>query len=83
MKKIVQVGIKRLGSSLLINVSNTTLNKPYVDNNEIVTSKKEKGHGYGIKNVKECLKKYNGCLEFGYKTGIFTAEVVMPDAIEV
>lgn len=81
--KMVQVGIKSLGSNLLINVSNTASSKPYVVNNEIVTSKKEKGHGYGIKNIKICLKKYNGSLNFAYENGIFTAEIILPDAIEI
>lgn len=42
------------------------------------TSKKDKEcHGLGIKNVKECCEKYEGCLQTELEEGVFKATVTM------
>lgn len=81
--KKVDVYIKKLSSNLLINIANTALNEPVIKDNEFVSSKKENGHGYGVKNIKECLKKYSGCMDCRYENGMFITDLVINNVIEI
>lgn len=50
---------------------------------EFVSSKKENGHGYGVKNIKECLEKYNSCMDYRYENGMFITDIVIPNVLEL
>ncbi len=48
-------------------------------NPELKTTKSQKGiHGYGIKSVKDIVKKYNGMIEFFEKNSVFIADIWLP-----
>jgi sensor histidine kinase regulating citrate/malate metabolism len=55
---------------------------PIIENNEIKTSKSGAGHGYGLKNVKMSLDKYNGLLELKCENNIFEANILIPNVIK-
>lgn len=47
-----------------------------LNNDNFVTTKNEGNHGYGLKNVYECLKKYNGIMKTSHKNKIFTTIII-------
>ena len=81
--KKVDMNIKILGSNLFINIVNTSLPPIKIDKNEFLSSKSGSWHGYGLKNVKSCLEKYNGNFESSYDGQFFTTEIIIPNALSV
>ena len=81
--KWVNVSIKILESQLLITVSNKTSEEPHMVRGEFVSSKKEKNHGYGIKNARRCVEENNGQLNIIFRDKVFTAEVIFYNALTV
>lgn len=58
---IIQLSIKKNAYYLVLSISNTCSNIPKIQNNSILTTKKDKfDHGYGIENIKFTVKKYHG-----------------------
>lgn len=47
-----------------------------LNNDNFVTTKSEGNHGYGLKNVYECLKKYNGIMKTSHKNKLFTTIII-------
>lgn len=59
-EKIIKIKIKKDSSGYILSVHNTTSRNISIENGEIITTKKDNlNHGYGIKNIKSVLKKYN------------------------
>lgn len=81
--KKVDINIKILSSNLFINIVNTSLPPLKTDENEFLSSKSGSRHGYGLKNVKNCLEKYNGSFESSYDGHFFTTEIIIPNALSV
>lgn len=47
-----------------------------ITNGELRTTKKDKkNHGYGLRSIKACVKKYDGSLNISYDNGIFTMDI--------
>lgn len=82
-RKQVWVKVRNLESNLLVSISNYISNEPVIVNGEIVTSKQEAGHGYGLKNVKMCMESIGGYFDISINNGCFTAEVIFTDAVPV
>jgi hypothetical protein len=80
--KTVRLHIKRLKANLFICIQNSVCKMPIIENNEIKTSKSGAGHGYGLKNVKMSLDKYNGLLELKCENNIFEANILIPNVIK-
>ena len=80
-KKEVDVSIKVIETKLLIVVSNYTKEKPDIIDGKIKSSKKEKNHGYGIKNIKKCVENNEGDFNITFVDNIFTAEVFFNDIL--
>lgn len=57
-------------NTFIISLKNHINNKTYVDPEEElpVSSKKEDGHGYGLKNIRTIARKYNGDIEIRQET---------------
>lgn len=81
-EKIVEVSAKMQGGNLFVSIINHTKQTPQIVNGVFISSKKTAGHGYGMKNVKECLKKNQGYLETKYEDGVFIVEVILLGVIE-
>lgn len=41
------------------------------------TKRDKRRHGYGLRNVEDAVKKYNGTLQTSIENGVFTAEVLL------
>ena len=74
----VRVDIYMGNNALLImrieNNHNTKLKKK---GSEYMTIKQEKGHGYGLKNVRACMEKYGGNLFLEEQDGTFLAILIV------
>ncbi len=63
---------------LYINTKNTYLNSPVVVDKNFVTIKTDKNlHGFGIKNIKKVVDKYNGEYTSYIKNNFFTSEIML------
>jgi hypothetical protein len=63
--KLVLFRIKNINDMIYIEIINPVAEKVLISNKLIETSKEDKKHhGYGIMNIKDCLHKYNGFLEY-------------------
>jgi len=61
---------------LIINTENTFNGEVDYEDGEVV-SKKGKGHGYGLKNIRKSADKYNGYLEIDYNDKWFFVDVLL------
>ncbi len=76
-KKYILVSISSGGGQLKITVENTSL-PVMIENNKIKTTKADKSkHGYGIKSIKEALRRSDGFVTFSYDDGMFVCRMVM------
>ena len=64
-------------SLLIFRVENNFETLPKKKGFEYLSTKKEKGHGYGIKNVKEAAEKYGGILYLEEEKGNFIAVLML------
>lgn len=79
--KKVCISVKFLGPTLFLQVKNTIENIPVIENGNLLTHKKDKGHGYGSKIVKECIESYNGKLEYSYNDYSFVIDIIIPNVL--
>ncbi len=76
MRRKVDISIRTYEDELLIRASNTYNGKLTYENGELVTSKEEKDeHGFGLKNIEEIVKKYNGSMDVKVETEMFVVLV--------
>ncbi len=68
--RYIELKLTKINDMLLYQVSN-----PYLSSHRSRT--KGKGHGYGLRNVERCVKKYNGVVTISDENGIFTFTVVI------
>jgi uncharacterized membrane protein len=75
---LVHFRIRSVHHILFIEVTNPVNAKVPVHNGMFETSKENRGlHGFGIRNIKECLKKYNGLLEYDCTEHEMKTKIVM------
>jgi len=78
LKRKIQVIIGYNKNYIFITVKNTVKEKIKIDNNTIKTSKNnEKNHGFGLENIKNSLKDYNGYFNIYYEEDTFVLEIVI------
>ena len=70
-----------LEACVVIIVENTSEKAPAVYDGEYVSSKSEKGHGFGIDNVIRCSKENGGKFSLKYKEGKVRCVLTLPGAI--
>lgn len=71
--KFIDIRIDCSKSMLIVKMSNPFNTVVKKENGAIVTSKVDKGnHGFGLRNVDEILKKYNGTSKIDINNSIFT-----------
>ena len=61
----------------IITVKNSIDSSVLKDNPELVTSKEEPGHGYGMKQIKAVTEKYEGNIDIYEKDGMFIVRVML------
>lgn len=82
-KKTINLSIKKNNNFLLITEENPAAKKIDIQDNQIATTKKDKGnHGFGIINIKEAVERYDGeChIEVGEREDgyVFRMEIMIP-----
>lgn len=76
--KKVSINLQFSKNRLFIVISNTYDGCVEYTNGTIVSTKEEKdSHGYGIKNVRAALEKYNGVLRLEHNDTEFTAKAIL------
>lgn len=79
--KTVHVNIMLQGCSLMIKVFNGYRDVNYDPWYGYRTTKKEPGHGYGINNIKKCVKKYHGDYSVDVTDEIFSTSIILMNAV--
>ncbi len=80
-EKTIEVVIKKQGVHLMILISNYYDILKQDENDKFITTKVEKGHGYGIKNIKRCVEKYNGSYRVTTEKRLFQTEIILSNVI--
>jgi len=74
----IDISIKLEKGIVYIKTQNYTDKKPKMRNGVVVTSKKDKEHhGYGLKNVRNTVKKYDGDISLSYDDNVFESVVLL------
>lgn len=64
-ERTIQFNIKSINQILYIEIINPINSKISINNGMIENIKDNKGyHGFGIRNMRDCIKKYNGYLQY-------------------
>lgn len=77
--KQIDVLIKVLESQLFITISNQFNGITNIVKGKLMTTKKEKNHGYGLENAQKCVEENNGILEKNILDNIFKVEILFYD----
>lgn len=79
IEKTINISLEYDRNVLYIEIENSYVysNKLIRKNGNIVTSKKESGHGFGLQNVKLVVQKYNGDIEIMQGKEYFTVIALM------
>ncbi len=80
-EKNVEAIVKTYNTNLLIIVKNSSSTEPVTEGDRFISGKAEEGHGYGIRNVQECVRNLNGEFDLKFDEGIVTTEVLIPDVL--
>lgn len=80
-KPVVYVEVKIHESNVAVIVRNRTREKVQIKHRNVVKKVHKEGHGYGIENVKDCIKVYEGTLTIQYEEQEFIAEIYLPDTM--
>lgn len=75
----IQVWIGRQKDNIVIEIKNSCDSaKIYSDQDKLITSKKEKGHGIGISSVVGCVKRNKGTCQYSYEDNVFVFHIDFP-----
>lgn len=77
-ERYVYIELNISNESLKIHIENTTSNKDKTTMLDFLTSKLDKeNHGFGMKNMRSVVKKYNGIMNTEIDNGIFYLDAVL------
>ncbi len=79
--KSINVYVKVLETAMYITIINTIEKRPKIINGKIISHKNKNGHGYGIQNIEQCMKKNGGSFTYKVEDHIFIAEIILPNSI--
>lgn len=80
-KKTILFSLNKVRNMLIIDITNSCDTPPVVKNNKLISTKKDSVlHGYGFKSICRSVKKYNGDIEWEYKseTQEFVVSIIFP-----
>lgn len=79
--KFIVVSILSDKDKFILNIKNSA-DGIITKNGSLMTTKQDKqNHGLGIKSMKKTLKKYNGYIDYYFKEGVFTIEIIMENKL--
>ena len=76
IKKII-LDIYKEDHDLVINIKNTSIHNPLVDNPNFNTSKEGRGHGFGMRSIMNIVNKYHGEITYDYSYRYFNVQIKM------
>lgn len=82
VEKSIKVRIKVQGRNVMLQIANNYENIKFDRIYGYLSTKEEKGHGYGIKNIRKCVEKYNGSYVTATENRVFCTEIILPNVIE-
>ena len=78
-KRFIEIKSAEKSGFFILKVSNTYVKMPEKKKNgKYETSKKGKGHGYGMSIIDEIVKKYNGVYGTYEKEDMFVSQISIP-----
>lgn len=79
-EKKIQIQIRVQKNILNVAIKNTELPPVRNDQGDFVTSKGDlENHGFGLKNIKDAVEKYDGVMQTQYKEGCFILSFMLCD----
>lgn len=83
-EKKVCVLVKTLESSMYISIKNSSKTEPVQDDEEYISTKNDGfEHGYGLKNVRNCLDKLGGSFDIMYENCTVIVDIILSDALNI
>lgn len=74
-KPKIEINIRNTKGKIYLLISNTS--NPRKTKNLETTKLDIREHGYGIKNIKKVIEKYNGLMDIEYTKGMFILQIVL------
>lgn len=78
---LINVHVKILETAIFIHITNPFEKEPVIMEDKIISSKKEKGHGYGMPNIISCVERNGGSFEYRTDDNIFIVEIIFPSLL--
>lgn len=77
-QKEIIIDIKNLDNYIYINAVNPVKEKVEINNNTVITTKEDKDmHGFGLRNIQNCVEKYSGFMELNSTEYEFNVGIVI------
>lgn len=77
-EKVILIEIYRQNNRWLIEIKNATSVEVLIQDGIIATSKTDKSmHGFGIRNMKECIEKNCGMLQYTQQDNLFSTRIMI------
>lgn len=77
-RRVVGLKVFERGGQKCIHIENWCEKPPVMSNGLPVTSKKDDGHGFGMKSILYIVKKYGGNLTVSYANNMFALDILLP-----
>ena len=74
IKKII-LDIYKESNDFVIDIKNTSINNPLVDNPNFNTTKEDYGHGFGMRSIMNIVNKYHGEITYDYSYRYFSVQI--------
>lgn len=74
IKKII-LDIYKESNYFIIDIKNTSINNPLVDNPNFNTTKEDCGHGFGMRSIMNIVNKYHGEITYDYSYRYFSVQI--------
>ena len=74
IKKII-LDIYKESNDFIIDIKNTSINNPLVDNPNFNTTKEDCGHGFGMRSIVNIVNKYHGEITYDYSYRYFSVQI--------
>jgi len=74
----IHIKVQIQGAYVSVFMANTIIESVMIANPELITTKRDpRSHGYGIKNIKKIVEKYNGIIEFWEENNLFCCDILL------
>lgn len=74
IKKII-LDIYKDEHDLVIDIKNTSIHNPLIDNPNFNTTKEDRGHGFGMHSIMNIVNKYHGKITYDYSYRYFSVQI--------